>query len=77
MWEKSYENMTDEELKEHAKRIEKIQKVRKDKTKLIALEDFKTFIEDYYHKGIEFYIPDGCGGGYDINSKNVYVKTWW
>lgn len=77
MWEKNYENMTDKELEEHAKRIEKIQKMRKDKAKLEILEEFKKIIEDYYRKGVEFYIPDGYGGGYDINSKNIYVKTWW
>lgn len=75
MWEKDYENMTNEELVEHARRIEKIQKARKDKIKQQALEEMKKNIDDYYRKGIEFYIPDGYGSGYDILANRIYVKT--
>lgn len=77
MWEKDYENMTDEELKNHIKKIEEIQKKRKDKTRQEALKKVKEIIEDYHNQGIDFYIPDGYGDGYDIVSNHIHVKTWW
>lgn len=72
-----FEKMTDEELHELNKMVNKVLDRRKTEKLEKAQEEMRKILESYEKEGIVFYCPDGYGGEHDFYSHDVYAKDRW